>query len=248
MGHMLRGVIRALLVAGAAGMLAISCAGGRSVAAPAPVPPEGAAGSARSILFIGNSLTSANDLPRRVAAVAAAGGVSIVTDGVAIDGASLSDHWEDGRARRAIASRAWSVVVLQQGPSTLPESRTELIRATTEIGDAIRRAGATPALLMVWPLPGQRAADVSASYRAAAEATGSVLIPAGDAWVRAKSADPSLVLTGADGYHPSPLGTEVAALSVVCTLFASTRPQPQLALSPAQRVVLATAACPEPRQ
>jgi hypothetical protein len=227
---------RSAALAGAAWAIAAGCASGRSVAGPDP--------ARTSILFIGNSLTSANDLPRRVAVLAAASGASIETDSVAIDGASLLDHWEDGRSRRRIASRRWSFVVLQQGPSTLPESRAELVRSTTQFGEEIRRAGAQPALLMVWPLPGQRAADVSASYRAAAEATRSTLIAAGDAWVRAKDADQTLILTGADGYHPSAVGTELAALSVVCTLLTDTSPQPQLALSALQRTVLTNAGCP----
>ena len=175
--------------------------------------------------------------------MAAESGTSIDTQSVAVSGASLLDHWNDGRARRAVASRRWTAVVLQQGPSTLPESRAELTRLSALFGEEIRRAGGRPALLMVWPLPGQQAAAVSASYRAAAEATDSVLIPAGDAWVRAAAADPGLVLTEADGFHPSPLGTELAALSVVCTLFPGSRPQPQLSLSEAQRRQLVTAAC-----
>jgi hypothetical protein len=84
---------------------------------------------------------------------------------------------------------------------------------------------------------------VAATYRAAAEATDSVLIPAGEAWVRATTADPGLALTVSDGYHPSALGTEIAAVSVVCTLFPGSRPQPQLPMTDAQRRQLATAAC-----
>jgi hypothetical protein len=77
---------------------------------------------------------------------------------------------------------------------------------------------------MVWPLPGQRQADVSASYRAAAVATGSLLVPAGDAWQAARGRDPSLVLTGPDGFHPSALGTYLAALAVHCRLHGSVPP------------------------
>jgi hypothetical protein len=38
---------------------------------------------------------------------------------------------------------------------------------------------------MVWPLPGQLSSAVSASYRAAAEASDALLLPAGDAWAEA---------------------------------------------------------------
>ena len=220
-------------------LMAVACSGDRTLAAP-----DGA--DRPAVLFIGNSLTSQNNLPRRCAIVAAESGMSIDAQSVALSGASLLDHWNDGRARRAVASRRWTAVVLQQGPSTLPESREELTRLSGMFGEEIRRAGGRPALLMVWPLPGQQASAVSASYRAAAEATDSVLIPAGDAWVRAAAADPGLVLTEADGFHPSPLGTELAALSVVCTLFPGSRPQPQLSMSETQRRQMVTAACGPP--
>ena len=176
-----------------------------------------------SVLFIGNSLTAANDLPGRVAALAAAAGHPLRTSAVTLSGASLDDHWQDGRARRAIEDGHWSVVVLQQGPSTRPESRAALVASTRQFASVIRRAGGRPALLMVWPLPGQEAAAVAASYRAAAEANDALLLPAGDAWVAAHARDASLVLVQGDGFHPSALGTAVAALAVECALFPGDR-------------------------
>jgi hypothetical protein len=136
-------------------------------------------------------------------------------------GASLEDHWAGGRVQREIARRRWTYVVMQQGPSTLPASRANLVEWATRYAEAIRAAGAQPALLMVWPLPGQTTQAVAASYRAAAEATGAILIPAGEEWARARERDPSLVLTVSDGFHPSREGTELAARTVVCTLWGS---------------------------
>ncbi len=164
-----------------------------------------------SVLFIGNSLTAANDLPARVADIAAASGRKVRTSAVTLSGASLLDHWQDGRALRAIRGGGWDVVALQQGPSTLPESRAELIESTRQFAAEIRRAGGRPALLMIWPLPGQAASAVSASYRAAAEANDALLLAAGDAWTVVAARDPSAALVEADGFHPSLLGTIVAA-------------------------------------
>ena len=164
-------------------------------------------------------------------------------------GASLADHWADGRALRAIREGRWSVVVLQQGPSTLPESRAELIASTRQFATEIRRAGGRPALFMVWPLPGQTAAAVSASYRAAAQANDALLLPAGDAWTAARERDSALVLTEADGFHPNVLGTWLAALAVECTLFPQDRPglreghHEWPALDAGRRDLLVDAAC-----
>jgi hypothetical protein len=141
---------------------------------------------------------------------------------------------------------------MQQGPSTLPDSRAALIRDTTRLAAEIRGVGGRPALLTVWPLPGQRQEDVSASYRAAAEATGSLLIPAGDAWQAVRAQDRSLVMTVSDGFHPTALGTYLAALTVHCAINGRLPPPPSLAverlragstLSAAQADALRAAAC-----
>jgi hypothetical protein len=214
--------------------------------------PAPAGSGGRGLLFIGNSLTQANDLPRRVQEIAGDGGSVIDVDMVATPGYSLEDHLGAGAAAARIRARPWATVVLQQGPSTLPESRAALIRDLSSFAAQIRAAGARPALLMVWPLPGQLQEDVSASHRAAADATGALLVPAGDAWQAARARDASLRFTGADGFHPSRLGTYLAALSVHCALNGSLPPAPALAierqragveLSEAQSALLRQVAC-----
>ena len=83
---------------------------------------------AMRVLFIGNSLTAWNELPQVVARLAQADGQpQPLVRMVAVGGFSLEDHWHQGDARRAIADGPWDVVVLQQGPSALPESRRLLV-------------------------------------------------------------------------------------------------------------------------
>ena len=57
-----------------------------------------------------------------------------------------------------------------------------------------------------------------ASYRNAAIASRSELLPAGDAWRAAWRRDPKLQLYGPDGFHPSRLGTYLAALVIYAGL------------------------------
>jgi len=239
----------ASLAAGA--VLGLGCAAATAVS-PSALGATTSAGASGgdSVLFIGNSLTESNDLPARVAEITAAAGRPLRTSAVTQGGASLLDHLDDGRALRAIREGRWSVVAMQQGPSTLPESRAELIESTRRFAAEIRSGGAKPALLMVWPLPGQQASAVSASYRAAAEANDALLLPAGDAWVMLGARDRSLVLTVSDGFHPSLLGTYAAALTVACTLIPEDRPALARALSAtglrldaARRDLLVEAAC-----
>ncbi len=161
------------------------------------------------ILFIGNSLTAANNLPGIVEALGRArGGATVETTAVTASNFSLEDHWNQGQARAAIAKGRWAVVVLQQGPSALPESRVLLRDYTKRFAAEARKAGARTALYMVWPSQARARDfdDVSKSYALAARDVDGLLLPAGDAWREAWRLDPSLALYDSDGFHPSGLG------------------------------------------
>lgn len=174
------------------------------------------------LLFIGNSLTYVNDVPAIVASLAqAAGNPAPVTRAVVAGGASLEDHWKRGRARQAIEEGGWSFVVLQQGPSALPESRLLLIQYARLFAEEIRKAGATPVLYMVWPSSDRRQdfRGVSDSYRQATKEVDGILCPVGDAWQNAWKRDPSLELYSADGLHPTPGGSYLAGLVIYAQLY-----------------------------
>ena len=194
--------------------LAVTGCGGSG----APVePPPMAAPATYRVLFIGNSLTYFNDLPGTVAGLAGSANVTIHVASVALPNLALIDHVEGSSgALEAIRQGRWNYVVLQQGPSSLALSRDTLVLATRVLATEIRAIGARTALLMVWPESGRFAVfdDVRDSYRAAADDVGGLFFPAGEAWRTAWASDPQLPLYGPDGYHPSELGTYLAALVV----------------------------------
>ncbi len=177
----------------------------------------GLPGPVRRVLFIGNSLTYVNDLPAVVRALASSAGASITTESVVQGGYSLEDHWNDGVAAWELNNQSWDVVVLQQGPSSLPASRDNLVEYVNRFAPLIRRAGAVPALYMVWPDTTRMAFfdDVRDSYRIAADSVHGLFLPCGEAWRAAWRRDPSLPLYGADGFHPGPMGTYLAAMVIV---------------------------------
>jgi hypothetical protein len=175
-----------------------------------------AQGAPLRVLFIGNSLTAANDLPAMVEALAKANGEAIVTRMVAIPNYSLEDHWNRGDAKRAIAEGGWSFVVLQQGPSALPESRVLLVEYARRFAAETAKIHARTALFMVWPAS-SRAFDfdgVRLSYEAAAREVGGVFLAAGEAWRTAWRSDAKLEFYGTDGFHPTKLGSYLAAVVV----------------------------------
>ncbi|HWI20602.1 MAG TPA: hypothetical protein VNT81_22760 [Vicinamibacterales bacterium] len=177
------------------------------------------------LLFIGNSLTYANDLPAMVCALARAAGKRAVCESVAKPDYGLEEHWNERAVQRVIA-RGWDVVILQQGPSALPESRRLLIQYTKRFDEEIRKAGARTALYMVWPSRARRGdfPGVSQSYSAAAASVSGLLLPAGDAWRAAFAENSALPLYGPDGFHPSPAGTYLAALVAYQQVFGEAPP------------------------
>jgi hypothetical protein len=169
------------------------------------------------LLFIGNSLTSTHDLPLIVQAMAAQQGCAVKVTVRAVPDFSLEDHWKSG-ARNLLASTQPDFVILQQGPSTRPESREHLARWTRAWAD-VARATAKPAqvaLFMVWPISGTRDGFklVSRSYREAAEANQCRLLAAGDAWAAVLALSHLSTLHDPDGLHPNLSGSFLAAMVI----------------------------------
>jgi hypothetical protein len=184
----------------------------------APSAPEGSL----KVLFIGNSLTYENDLPRTVADLALSAGVApCYCYQIAYPNYALEDHWDNREAVTALREATWDFVVMQQGPSALPSSRAHLILWATVWAQLIDSAGAQAVMYGVWPSV-DRLFDfpnVADSYRAAADSIGALFAPAGEAWQQAWARDSTLPLYAADGFHPSPMGTYLAALMVFQRLY-----------------------------
>ena len=182
--------------------------------------PRGAGTEPLRVLFVGNSLTQTNDLPAVVATVARGLGTEVEYRTIAPGGMSLEDHWNAGSVPAELASGRWDAVVMQQGPSALPDSQANLREWADRLADLAREHGTRPALLTVWPESYRAAAlpEVISSYANAAEAARAELYAAGVAWQSAWKRNPALPLYGPDGFHPSTLGTYLAALVVVAGL------------------------------
>ena len=204
-----RHVTLALLAVGVACLFGSGCAGAGALA---PMPSGG-----HHVLFVGNSLTSVNDLPATVAAIAAAGGDTIRVATAAGPNLALIDHLNGATdAVRQIRAGGWEYVVLQQGPTTVGICRDSLVLWTRMFDPIIRSVGAKPGLLMTWPGSTYQSLfdEVRISFQAAARAVDGTFLPAGEAWRAAWRMDATLALYGPDGFHPSNVGTFLTALEV----------------------------------
>ena len=210
-----RGVRNSVVGVIAAAAVVTSCSSPSVAPSQTTNPPNRTDPIDGRVLFIGNSLTEANGLPTLLETLSRqGGGTPISTASVVVGGFSLEDHWNQGTARRRIAEGGWSIVVLQQGPSSLPESQVALREWTTRFDSVIRAVGARTALYMVWPESSRRDVfdAVSRSYAQAAEGVNGMLFPVGEAWRGAWRRDPEVPLYGPDEFHPTPTATYRAAL------------------------------------
>ncbi|HEX6370656.1 MAG TPA: hypothetical protein VF006_17165 [Longimicrobium sp.] len=208
-----------IVVAGAAMMAMLAC---RGTTGPAACDEDD--GGPMRILFIGNSLTYYHGLPYMLRSLAdSAGEAPPVVEDVALPDYSLEDHWNDGRAARAIRGGCWNYVVLQQGPSSLAESRALLLDYAGRFDALVRERGGRTALYSVWPAASRRGdfARAIESYALAAERVDGLLLPAATAWLEARERDAAVQLYQ-DDVHPTQAGTWLAALVMTARLYGRT--------------------------
>ena len=171
------------------------------------------------VLFVGNALLGAGDIAGRVAKIAKSTGRAATIDSVINDGDTLDEAASDEGVREALR-RGWDVVVMQQdAPSA--ERRGRFMGGVKRFAQIVRDAGAKPALFMSWPRGDRLQAfrETIAANRDAAQATGALLIPAAEAWLRALGEDRHLRLYAGEGASAAPLGNDLAAMTAYFALF-----------------------------
>ncbi len=175
---------------------------------------------ALDILFIGNSFTQRNSLPRLLAELAAGRSVPVNHELISMGGASLRSHWNAGRAAKAIATGSYDYVVLQE-QSTLPVKNAKRMAENVRLFDAlIKRAGSKTVLYMTWArqhTPDAQQAIANA-YNAIGDELGALVVPVGLVWQRFLAEFDKPVLYDRDGSHPTLAGSYLAACVFLAAL------------------------------
>ena len=182
------------------------------------------------VLFLGNSYTSVNDLPKVVATLSGAdqSPVRFVVDQLTPGG----ETWEGHDANPAVTEllqKGWDWVVLQD-QSEQPWMQAQVIKSALLSLDAkVKAAGAKTALYMTWARQEDPAEPTAASirfnqdmrvnlyYQRAGDTIGAAVAPVGRAWDRALRTTP-IILHDSDRSHPNPRGTYLAACVFYATL------------------------------
>lgn len=173
------------------------------------------------ILFIGNSLTMTNDLPTLVEAYAQDKGIDLKSTMLAKANYAIVDHWADADVQREIESNSYDFVVLQQGPSSQSDGYEMLVNDGKAFANLCAKYNSQLAYFMVWPASYHLHTfdGVIANYTAGAKANEAILCPVGKAWKAYIDRTNDLSYYGADGFHPSMKGSQVAAAIIVESLF-----------------------------
>ena len=173
-----------------------------------------------SLLFMGNSHTSSNNLIGMVVAMITIGRPQKSIAAVEAPGwMFLEERLNDRPSRDLLASQNWSFVILQaQKYST----SGQFSYSTAEAKELIRLArgrAAVPVLFPEWPrrdiAETQRIYDLHVSI---AQVEPACVAPIGQAWDLALARQPSLTLHATDGNHSAPAGAFLTALVIYATI------------------------------
>lgn len=181
----------------------------------------GAETNETSILFIGNSLVFVNDLPAVLAKLAQAGGQKqLACARETPGGCTFEKHWKDGKALKAIQSRRWDFVVLQENSGMPEKNRASMFEYGRKLNEAITNQGSKAVLYMTWSWPGPDAQPlITAAYQELAKELDARLAPVGSAWGAVLKNHPGIGLFSKDNHHPSPAGTYLAACVFYAVLY-----------------------------
>jgi hypothetical protein len=181
-------------------------------------------GKAIEVVFVGNSYTHFHDLPAMVRALGAAQVPprKVETVMLAPGGFTLQGHWEakggDG-ARAVLGNRKPDFVVLQEQSRRPLDDPAAMQTFAAKWAKLVQERGAVPVWYSTWARQAEpdNQGKLDEQYSKAQQANGGLLAPVGSAWQRALQEKDAPVLHDADGSHPSPAGSYLAA----CVLFAT---------------------------
>jgi hypothetical protein len=183
------------------------------------------------VLFIGNSYTYFNNLPRLLEQVSRSAGKPIETKMVVEGGATLQDQWGKGDALKVIREGPWDFVIMQD-QSTLGAF---VVNGHSEVADPeyfqryarmfdqeIRKVGAKTIFYLTWARKGAPARDQAAlnyAYISIAQELNGSVAPVGIVWQEIKREDPNLELYIKDNSHPTGVGSYAAACVLYSTIY-----------------------------
>ncbi len=189
-----------------------------SGASGSPGQNDGKAGLAPpanyQLLFIGNSHSSANGLPRLLKTLIEHGLPGSSVEAKTAPGwAYLSEHLENGSTQKVLLSRDWTHVILQAQKYSTTGRYSYPTDAAEEWIRRARKQNAIPILFPEWPRRGnlEEGRRIHTLHVEIAARESACVAPVGLAWDEARVRYPALRLYASDGNHSNLTGALLTA-------------------------------------
>jgi len=208
-----------------AAALMLSACGGNTLnpetGAEAGKPPAVVVPSADvAVLMMGNSHTSANQLPGQLEAMLQArfpGRTVAVVE--APKWLFLDERLADPMSLALLRSRPWLAVVLQAQKYSSSGAYRYSTAAAEEWVQEVRKVQALPVLFPEWPRQGvAETARIYDLHVSIARKQAACVAPIGQAWDLSLTRHPTLTLHASDGNHSAMAGAHLAALMLYTTI------------------------------
>ena len=206
----------ALLPFAAVALLLAGCESANPDLAPGPTSTDADV----SLLFMGNSHSSVNDLQDMVVAIVGPSHPGESVEAIAAPGwMFLEERYSHADSLAVLQGQDWSFVILQAQKYS---SSGCCVYSTEEAKAFIRLAReqhAVPILFPEWPRRGvNETMTIYDLHVSIAQAEPACVAPIGQAWDLSLQRHPSLELHASDGNHSNPAGAYLAALILAATI------------------------------
>lgn len=193
------------------------------------------------VLFIGNSFTFYNEMPKMVDSIARNQKKKLAVTSVTKGGQRLRGHLQNDKLLALLKKGGWNFVVVQEqstDPALSTDKVAELVYPAAHTLDSLIHAGSPKAKTIFYMSWGHKYGYREAmpeypiintyegmyhrlftSYLEMTYANNAMCAPVGMAWDEVRKNRPSLVLYKHDSYHPSKAGSYLAANVIYCTMF-----------------------------
>lgn len=183
------------------------------------------------ILMLGNSFTFVNDLPSMLAGLTGAEVVRHTRGGARLAEQLNRETKMGAKTLKALKEEKWDYVVLQEMSNAPATTKEKFLQSAGALCDKIKENGAVPVFYATWAY--KKGSDKMASmdfsyeemyrfmydaYHEAAEQNGALIADVGKAFYEQSE---KMNLYAADGYHPNPEGTKLAAEIIAKTIMAA---------------------------
>jgi len=193
-----------------------------------------------SVLFLGNSYTASNNLPRLFTDLSASGGKTVIYAANAPGGYWLEDHCANTQSLRLIELGNWNYIILQeqsQVPTIDYWRYNSMYPSAGTLDSLIHLSGAQTCFFMTWgrKYGGQQTIggysspvfqdffqmqdSLASAYTEIANILNAELCPAGLAWAQAVTLNPNVDLWTEDNSHPTLQGSYLTACAFYGTLW-----------------------------